>query len=244
MEIAFAALEQMEVVGLENSEDGRSCEQHDCCGQFIRKNDKLVCQWAMQCINSNTPQAVVRVFSLHNDGLQGCHVGYIPKRYFPKFGVELFNLMYLRVITDYRYSDNKMERHRSHYNYGMVLCEIIKNNEKYNGHDPFNGDACDISVVKDDPDIADRGVAAEPEEPKKKAAPKKKAPAKPKPKKKTETTKKAETTTKSGTKKGERVTKQVVRIEPEQPLIPKEVSILASVPIEPIEGYVPTNEQK
>jgi hypothetical protein len=208
LELAFNALEQMEVVGLESSSDGRSCNQHLCCGQYIRKNDKLVCQWQMQAINSNTPEAVVQVYALNNDGLPSCHVGYIPKRYFKKFGVQRFQLMFLRVKTDYRVSLNSMERHRSHYNYGMVLCEIIKDNNNYNGHDPFNGDACDVSVVQDDPDIMDRGVPAEPAESKKKA------------KNESETTSK---------KKKAKVTKTNNTNKPASTALPEEVTINATM---------------
>jgi hypothetical protein len=170
VDLDFAALLHMEVLGLESSDDGRNCTMHLCCGHYIRKNDKLVCESTLQVINSNTPEPVVKVFSLNNDGLPQCHVGYIPKHYFRKFGTDRFHLMYLRVKTDYRVSLNSMERHRSYYNHGMTLCEIIKDNKKYNGRDVFNGDSCDVSVTMDDPDITERGIPAEPAEPKKKKA--------------------------------------------------------------------------
>ena len=37
----FNALTVMEVLGLESSTHGRACEQHICCGHWVRKGDTL-----------------------------------------------------------------------------------------------------------------------------------------------------------------------------------------------------------
>ncbi len=174
VDVAFNEMQSIDVVGLEKSDSGRSCTLHLCCGQYIRTNDKLVCQWCVQSLNGNVPESVVQVWSLNNDGLPGCHVGYLPKRYFKKFGCERFHLMYLRVKLDYRGSENQCERSRSNHNGGMALCEIIRNNPNYNGRDPFNGDPCDVSVLEDDNKITPRGQPAVGQPSKKRARTRKK----------------------------------------------------------------------
>ena len=65
--------------------------------------------------------------------------------------------MYLQIIKDYRISDNSCERSHSYKNFGMVLCEITKNNKKYNDHNPFDGDPCDVSISQFDDSICPRG---------------------------------------------------------------------------------------
>lgn len=138
--------------------------------------------------------------------------------------------MFLRVKTDYRVSANSTERHRSYYNYGMVLCEIIKANSNYNGHDPFNGDACDVSVIADDPDITERGLPAEPAEPRK-ATTKKKAATKP-PVSKTKAVKAP-----AKSKKVKATNKIMAPVDDPTNLIvpiPTEVTVLANLPNKPM----------
>jgi hypothetical protein len=36
----------------------------------------------------------------------------------------------------------------------MVLCDIIRDNDKYNSHNPFEGDPCDVSVEDDEVVVA------------------------------------------------------------------------------------------
>jgi hypothetical protein len=145
----FNALTAVDVVGLQSETHGRSCNDHMCCGHHVGVNDKLVCIWQVQQIDErpNAPlEEVIQVHKIGRDGLVTCHVGYLPKRLFCKHGSHRFDLMYLKVKHDLRCSDNSHERQRSHRNHGVVLCDIIKDNVKYNSHNPFQGDPCDVSV--------------------------------------------------------------------------------------------------
>ena len=124
------------------------CSLHSIgCGSAVIVGDKLVCKWEVQEIVEGYPEEVVQVHKLsYNDGLPMCHVGYLPKRMFAKHDPKWFDLLFLRVVHDYRDSDSSHERSRSYCWHGLILCEIIKDNNRYNGRNPFDGESCDVSV--------------------------------------------------------------------------------------------------
>jgi hypothetical protein len=74
--------------------------------------------------------------------MANCQVGYLPKRLFKKPGAHKFDAIFLRVIADLRISENKSDRARSHQNYGMVTCEVIRDYPRYNLKKPLDGDPC------------------------------------------------------------------------------------------------------
>jgi hypothetical protein len=90
----------------------------------------------------------VKVFKVGTDGFATCHVGFLPRRLFQNYPAPSFDLMFLWIKEDYRISENQHERSQSSRFLGIVLCEVIHNNPKYNGHNPFDNDACDASVDK------------------------------------------------------------------------------------------------
>jgi hypothetical protein len=151
----------IDVVGVDCGLGGRNCVRHMCCGHSIRVGDKLVCKWDIGVVAkkwrakppSNSLGDVemeeqVKVFILNSDGLVGCQVGYLPRRLYKQRPAHTFSLTYLRVKQDYRLSYSKHERNRSTRFLGIVLCEVIYNNLNYNGHNPFEGDACNVSVCQ------------------------------------------------------------------------------------------------
>jgi hypothetical protein len=54
--------------------------------------------------------------------------------------------MYLRVKEDLRLSNNKQELNRSVKNYGILVCEIIRNDFRYNSYNPFE-EPCEVSSL-------------------------------------------------------------------------------------------------
>jgi hypothetical protein len=90
-------------------------------------------------------EEVIKVYKVSKDGTAGCHVGYLPRRYFKKHGAKKFDHVFLRVVTDLRQSANSLDRARSHRHHGMVVCQQIKNNSRYNGKKPLDGDPCNCS---------------------------------------------------------------------------------------------------
>jgi hypothetical protein len=150
----------IDVVGVDSELNGRSCSLHPCCGHTILIGDKLVCSWgvaaapkqwqlktALKKVPEEELEEHVKVYKIGTDGLASCHVGYLPRRLFKSNPAPSFDLMYLRVKLDYRISNNQHERSRSSRFLGIVLCEVIRNNPKYNGHNPFDNDPCDVSIT-------------------------------------------------------------------------------------------------
>jgi hypothetical protein len=136
----------IDVVGVDHGSNGRHCEQHEICGHFVAKNDKLYCKWAIQKFDSDEPESCVQVFKLASDGHIGCHIGYLPWRLVKgsrdkatreKDGGKSFDGTWLNVVNDLRLSDNTAERSRSHRNYGILHCHV-SNEEWLVGKNPFN----------------------------------------------------------------------------------------------------------
>jgi hypothetical protein len=145
----------VDIVGLDSESHGRSCTQHLCCGHSVKENDVLFCTWQIQLIENSTlgePEEVVQVYKIAEDGLAYCHVGYLPKRLFRKYGPKQFDKMFLRVLKDYRISDNSHERSRSHHFYGMALGKIIRDDLRFLGKNPLNGDRCLMLQKANTPD--------------------------------------------------------------------------------------------
>jgi hypothetical protein len=143
----------IDVVGLDSESHGRSCTQHLCCGHSVKVGDILFCTWQIQLIehsNLSEPEEVIQVHKIAPDGLAYCHVGYLPKRLFRKYGPKQFDFFFLRVLIDYRISDNSHERSRSHHFYGMALTSIIRDDIELVGKNPLQGDrgiATNVSKV-------------------------------------------------------------------------------------------------
>lgn len=137
-----------DVVGVDNEDNGRSCESHIACGKYVDVGDVLLCRWNVQQFVGDIPEAVVKVFRINNDGLPGCHIGYLPKRHL-KLGDsgKYLNGTVLKVIEDLRLSENRSARSRSHRNYGILYCRNVSDDPHFANKDPFNGDAFDMSAV-------------------------------------------------------------------------------------------------
>jgi hypothetical protein len=141
----------VDVVGLDNESHGRSCTQHLCCGHTVKVDDVLFCSWQIVVIEEGEdaiPEEVIQVYKVAEDGLAYCHVGFLAKRLFKKYGPKAFDKMFLLVKKDYRVSDNSHERSRSHHYNGMALASIIVDDNRFNGKNPLEGEPCIMASKK------------------------------------------------------------------------------------------------
>jgi hypothetical protein len=79
----------IDVVCLVSESHGQSCTQYLCCGHSVKVVDMLFCTWQIQSIehsNSSDPNELIQVYKFSPDGLAYCHIGYLPKRLFQKYG--------------------------------------------------------------------------------------------------------------------------------------------------------------
>jgi hypothetical protein len=69
---------QAEVVGIGESQRGRSCDQHRVCGSQLRKRGYVCFRKTQFAWRGGAEEDDLEVFHL-NSGIMGCKVGYLPK---------------------------------------------------------------------------------------------------------------------------------------------------------------------
>ena len=96
-------------------------------------------------------EEVAKAWKIGDDGLPSCHVGYIAVAMLSQHLPKQFDGIFLRVKRDLRISESCHERQRSHFYQGIIECEVINDNPRYDGHLIFERDPCDISM--EDPKV-------------------------------------------------------------------------------------------
>ncbi len=130
----------IDIVGINNREDGHSCKQHPVCSDFVKVTDKLFCTYTKQDFGRGM-ESCVKVHKVGAYSQKICHVGYLPHHLFMRrrndIGHTYDDRTWLHVEEDLRTSSNVHERARSYRNYGIAYCHIITNDPHYSGLNPF-----------------------------------------------------------------------------------------------------------
>ena len=65
-----------EIVGLKSATNGRSCESHECCGEYLSEDDLICFKYCILEFDGEVEEEVkaVRI----RDGTQSCVVGFLP----------------------------------------------------------------------------------------------------------------------------------------------------------------------
>jgi hypothetical protein len=146
----------VDVVGCDKESDGRSCTAHRVCGHFVKAGDKLYCKFEVQQFeDDNEGEACVQVHKLGAGGEISCHVGYLQRRIVKssrddlgnKDGGKSYDGMWLTAIADLRLSDSSVERARSTRNGGLFYCQVLQNDARFVGVNPFNTPIVDVEEV-------------------------------------------------------------------------------------------------
>ena len=111
----------VDVVGCDDGDNGRSCASHIVCGTHLHTGDVIIFRWAVIPINDEAEE-VIKAFVIR-DGSQACHVGFLPRRLI-KQKEKFLNKMAI-VVEDLRESDNLQKQRRSHRNVGVVVCRML-----------------------------------------------------------------------------------------------------------------------
>ena len=69
---------QVEVVGIGESQRGRSCDKHYVCGSQLREGSYVCFRKTRFAWRGGAEEDVLEVFHL-DSGIMGCKVGYLPK---------------------------------------------------------------------------------------------------------------------------------------------------------------------
>ena len=112
----------VEIVGVNSPTNGRSCEEHHICGEVVIE-DVVLCLRKVQVQMNQQEQSTIAVFWV-SDGIDCCHIGYLPKAYVKNW--KQYDGALVQVIEVYSAdSDSPMKSQKYHRNHGLAMAMII-----------------------------------------------------------------------------------------------------------------------
>ena len=114
-------MECFDIVGLERSDNGRSCEAHDVCGLHVVVNDVVILKKTVVTVNGRS-EAAVAVHRVTNGSLH-CRIGFIARSQLSSVA----DGSLLKIVEFYKDSDLRQDRARSHRNAGMAIGLTLDN---------------------------------------------------------------------------------------------------------------------
>ena len=113
-----------EIVGLRARTNGRSCESHDCCGEFLVADNLVRFKLTVVDIEGKVEEAVkvVRI----RDGTESCTVGFLPRNVATTRKDEFIG-KFAQIIELYDHSDNESMVRKSMQNKGMASFRLLTN---------------------------------------------------------------------------------------------------------------------
>ena len=116
----------VKIVGVNSPTNGRSCEEHRICGEVVIEDDVL-CLRKVQVQINQQEQSAIAAFLVSN-GIDHCHVGYLPKAYVKNW--KQYDGALVQVIEVYSAeSDSPMKRQKFHRNHGLAVAVVISSAE-------------------------------------------------------------------------------------------------------------------
>jgi hypothetical protein len=113
---------QVEIVGIAESNRGRSCSNHACCGDFLTEDAVVrfrICDIVNDDDEHETAIEAVRV----TRGKDSCRVGFLPKMYLSE--MEEYDGKLAQVSFIFKNSSDKKELSKNKKNRGMCRAHII-----------------------------------------------------------------------------------------------------------------------
>ena len=113
----------MEIVGLEGHDNGRSCSRHECCGINVKINTVLRLTKTVVTIHGNTEEAI----KLQNveEGTITCTVAFVPRCYLMNSNVNNHVNRFCQVVEMYNSSNNTYKQKLSQRNKGMASVAFL-----------------------------------------------------------------------------------------------------------------------
>jgi hypothetical protein len=110
----------IEIVGIERSDGGRSCEEHDVCGTVLHE-DCVVRIRHMQIIGEHGKEESALAVYWISDGIDRCHVGFLPRHLLKQW--QQYDGRIAQVVDLYKGSESPTKRRKNARNYGC--CEAV-----------------------------------------------------------------------------------------------------------------------
>ena len=117
----------IEIVGLKNSSNGRSCGVHAICGEDVGPGDVLR---LVPCVIfvGDTPENAVKAVKVV-DGMDSCTVGFVPRAQAKLKKVRDHHNKFVTVKELYEDSGNSYKRSKDRSNYGMASVAFLDEND-------------------------------------------------------------------------------------------------------------------
>eukprot|EP00474_Spongospora_subterranea_P006065 CRZ06523.1 hypothetical protein [Spongospora subterranea] len=119
-----------EIVGLHDASNGRSCESHRVCGEYLESEMLVLFKHTILCTSEGTVENGVACYRIR-DGVQSCRVGFLPRNIVAR-SKDDYEDKFAQILQLYNESDNVAKRNKSHRNKGMAsfrLLDVIPLNE-------------------------------------------------------------------------------------------------------------------
>lgn len=113
------AIPDLEIVGLTQVTNGRSCTCHEVCGVHVKAGDVLRLKMTVVDGPSGEPEEAIKCVKIH-DGSELCTVAFIPRIAARQNKVTSNVGRFVQVVRVYKDSPNSHERRLWHQNYGMA----------------------------------------------------------------------------------------------------------------------------
>ena len=113
----------LEIVGIEESSRGRSCEIHECCGEALTL-DSVVRFRSIQILNSDDiEESAIGVYWV-TDGVDRCLVGFLPRKCVQD--KEKYEGKVAQVVEFLKNSESPSSRRKSHQNRGVCNAVFLQ----------------------------------------------------------------------------------------------------------------------
>eukprot|EP00474_Spongospora_subterranea_P004922 CRZ05380.1 hypothetical protein [Spongospora subterranea] len=112
-----------EIVGLHSDSNGRSCESHGTCGNWVNEGDLIRFKVVIVDFDGQVEQAI----ACHRirDGVESCRVGFLQRSLVAR-SKERFANKFGQVLQLYENCDNVVKRNKSFKNKGMASFRLLE----------------------------------------------------------------------------------------------------------------------
>ena len=121
----------VDIVGITQNNQGRSCDQHYCSGTQIGVHSKVkFVKERLAYRNQGEEEDVIAVYCV-GDGVVGCKVGFLPQHLATR-GADDYDGLYAHVVEVYsEMSRNATKRQKYYHNDGVAVAKIMGDNAAF-----------------------------------------------------------------------------------------------------------------
>jgi hypothetical protein len=111
-----------DIVGISASGNGRSCEQHACCGNYLQLNDTVIFKAVMIERDGEIENAIAA--KVLREGTVSCIVGFLPLAVVVRSG-EFFVNKVAQITEIYTEDSSLAKRRKMHQNLGVCKFRLL-----------------------------------------------------------------------------------------------------------------------